>query len=151
MTHQLNDTAITLPERAMIAINLLKEAGVGSVLYYVSGSGDSPDDHSLHFYEDPDAARECNDSHGVGVNEWADKARNAGLTELVLSDFCWEVLSEYCNDYWYNNEGGYGYVWICAGERPQVGCTLYEYPEPEAERTGRAVVAGAPLADEDGG
>lgn len=149
----LIDQDVDLAERAAMAVNLIIEAGIGSVLFYVHGAGDSPDDQSIHFYDDPDAARECADSHGQQSNDARRKAREHGIKEEDLVEFCWNILDEHAGQGWYNNSGGYGYVWICAGTRPQVGCQLFEYPEPEADRTAIASAFGEPIDESmgDGG
>lgn len=148
----LNDHGTPLDERCAILINIMKNHGIGSLLWYVHGSGDSPDDSSFHWYDDPDTARLCADSHGMSTSQSSQKAGAAGLTENIMGEFMWEILDDQFGSGWYNNEGGYGYVWVCTGERPQVGAALWEYPEPEAVSSGCEAVFGAPIEpDKDGG
>jgi hypothetical protein len=140
-------------EKFMSAINAMKMAGVGSMLWYVRGSGDSPDDEEYFWYKDPTEAKKCINSWD---NEDEHKALEAAVFERmggsmpateVLSKICWDALDT-INQGWYNNEGGYGYVWITPGDDtnpPQVGSILFEYPEPEAVETGRASLWGSPL------
>lgn len=140
----LTDQEVEVSVRAATLINMMKQAGVGSILWYIDGHGDSPNESALHYYEDPNAARLCGDTHGYEISPLAGKLKAVGIVSVELDSFCEEVLNEKFDNGWYNNEGGYAYVWVCAGDRPQVGAVLWEYPEPEAEKTGAEVVFGAP-------
>lgn len=143
------------PAKVINMLNALRACGVGSVLWHVRGSGDSADEGEFQYYSKPDEAKLC-------IQCWNSEqyAERGVLTEGELlpklkaaygedfdhdiAELCWDALNTHGSG-WYNNEGGYGYVWITLAEKSQIGSALFEYPEPEAVETGRASVWGEPL------